>query len=149
MAKKTMITTADMRNTTLNVLGVKLSILSKNYGENSFGVTHQQGEAGMGPPPHSHDWDESFFILKGSVEFFCNGELKLLQTGTLIDVPAGTTHGFTFGPEGGEMLEITGANSQAAQLFTDIDREIPPGPPEFQKVTEVLQRNGVTLQIDN
>jgi hypothetical protein len=30
-------------------------------------------------------------------------------------------------------------------MFTAVDREIPPGPPDIAKVVEVLKKNGVTL----
>jgi hypothetical protein len=30
-------------------------------------------------------------------------------------------------------------------MFTAIDQEIPPGPPDIPKIVEVLERNGVTL----
>jgi hypothetical protein len=33
----------------------------------------------------------------------------------------------------------------AAKMFTEVDREIPPGPPDIPKIVEVLKRNGVTL----
>ncbi len=43
------------------------------------------------------------------------------------------------------MLEITGKGSNASRMFAEIDREIPPGPPDIPKVVEVFERNGVTL----
>ncbi|HBH80349.1 MAG TPA: cupin domain-containing protein, partial [Nitrospira sp.] len=46
---------------------------------------------------------------------------------------------------GGQMLEITGAGALAAQMFTAIDKEISPGPPDVPKLLDVLKRNGVTV----
>jgi hypothetical protein len=46
---------------------------------------------------------------------------------------------------GGQMLEITGQDALAAQMFTAIDNELPAGPPDIGKVLEVLNRNGVTI----
>ena len=65
--------------------------------------------------------------------------------GTLVHVPRGTVHGFSYGSGGGQMLEITGQGATAAQMFTAIDHEIPAGPPDIPKVLEVLKRNGVTV----
>ena len=107
----------------------------------------QQGEEGTGPPPHSHDWDEAFYVLKGEIHFLCDGKDYVCAVGTLVHVPRGTVHGFRYGKGGGQMLEITGAGALAAQMFTAIDREIPPGPPDVPKLLDVLKRNGVTVAV--
>jgi hypothetical protein len=60
-------------------------------------------------------------------------------------MPAGTIHGFRYGAGGGEMLEFTGQGGFATQMFTDINKEIPPGPPDIPKVLAVLKQNGVTV----
>ena len=65
--------------------------------------------------------------------------------GTLVHVPAGTVHGFRYGPGGGEMFELTGQGSMATRMFTALSREIPAGPPDIPKVLEVLKENGVTV----
>lgn len=129
----------------LNVLGMNVTVLASNKETQSYEITLQQGEDGMGPPPHSHDWDESFFVVKGNVEFTCAGKTDLCKPGTLVHIPAGTVHSFCYGPGGGEMLEFTGAGGTATQMFAAVSTEIPPGPPELSKVQEVLRRNGATL----
>lgn len=129
----------------LNVLGTKVTVLASNVATQSYEITLQQGDEGTGPPPHSHDWDESFFILKGSVEFICDGRSKTCTQGTLVHVPAGTVHGFSYGAGGGEMLEFTGQGGNAAQMFTAVNNEVPPGPPDIPKVLEILRKNGVTI----
>ena len=125
----------------------------RNIG-NSIGVQYgdaklrdYQGEEGTGPPPHSHDWDEAFYVLKGEIHFSCAGKDYACTVGTLVHVPRGTVHGFRYGIGGGQMLEITGAGALAAQMFTAIDKEIPPGPPDIPKLLDVLTRNGVTVVV--
>ena len=129
----------------LNVLGTQVTILASNAATHSYGMTLQQGDEGTGPPPHSHDWDESFYVLKGEIQFLCAGQVHLCAPGSLVHVPRGTVHGFRYGRGGGQMLEITGQGSLAAQMFTAIHNEIPAGPPDVPKVLEVLTRNGVTV----
>ncbi|MDP9875752.1 hypothetical protein J2W25_000039 [Variovorax boronicumulans] len=110
--------TPERRETPLNVLGTQVTVLASNASTQSYGVTFQRGDEGTGPPPHSHDWDESFYVLGGEVEFLCDGQ----------------------------MLEITGQDAMAAQMFAAIDREIPVGPaPDIPKLLAVLERNGVTV----
>jgi predicted pyridoxine 5'-phosphate oxidase superfamily flavin-nucleotide-binding protein len=43
------------------------------------------------------------------------------------------------------LLEITGQGALATQMFTTLDKEIPPDPPDVAKIVEVLGRNGVTV----
>lgn len=47
----------------LNVLGTKVTVLASNAATQGYEITLQQGDEGMGPPLHSHDWDESFYVL--------------------------------------------------------------------------------------
>ncbi len=129
----------------LNVGGFDVTVLASKQDTLGQEFTYQVGEKGMGPPPHSHDWDESFFVVKGSVEFSCDGKTELCSAGTLVFVPGGTLHSFQYGPDGGEMLEITGTGSRAAQMFIAIDAESSPGAPDFKKITEVMRANGVTV----
>ena len=129
----------------LNVLGTKVTVLASNAATQSYEITLQQGDEGMGPPLHSHNWDESFYVLKGKVEFSYAGKTIICMPGTLVHVPAGTVHGFRYGAGGGEMLELTGQGGFATQMFTVISKEIPPGPPDIPKVLEVLRQNGVTV----
>jgi len=129
----------------LNVLGTKVTVLAPNKKTQSYEITLQQGDEGMGPPLHSHNWDESFYVLKGQIEFTCSDTIVMCTPGTLVHVPAGTVHGFHYGSGGGQMLEFTGQGGFATQMFADIDKEIPPGPPDIPKVLEVLKQNGVTV----
>lgn len=129
----------------LHVLGTKVTVLASNTATHAYEITLQQGDEGTGPPLHRHNWDESFFVLKGSVEFSYAGQTVLCNPGTLVHVPAETVHGFRYGAGGGEMLEITGQGGLATQMFTALSQEISPGPPDIPKVLEVLMQNGVTV----
>ena len=129
----------------LNVVGTKVTVLASNAATQSYEITLQQGDEGTGPPLHSHNWDESFYVLKGQVEFSCADKTVMCMPGTLVHVPAGTMHGFRYGAGGGEMLELTGQGGFATQMFTAISKEIPPGPPDIPKLLEVVKQYGVTV----
>ena len=129
----------------LKVLGTQVTVLASNGGMHGPGITLQRGAEGCGPPPHRHDWNESFYVLGGQIEFFCDGRKHLCLPGTLVCVPRGTVHGFRYGAGGGRMLEITGADALASQMFTAVHNETPAGPLDIPALLAVLQRNGVTL----
>lgn len=49
----------------------------------------------QGPPPHLHNsYKEAFLIVEGEMEFFVNGEIKVLRAGESIDIPPKTLHTF-------------------------------------------------------
>ena len=129
----------------LNVLGGRVTVLASNTATQGYEITRAQGAQGMGPPPHSHNWDESFYVLAGEVEFTCSGKTVVCVPGTLVHVPAGTAHSFRCLTDGCDMLELTGQGGMATQMFKAVSREIPPGPPEVPKLLEVLKQNGVTV----
>lgn len=45
------------------------------------------------------------------------------------------------------MLEMTGKRSQAVAMFTALDREIPSGPLDVEKVIRVLAAYGVKVHL--
>ena len=50
---------------------------------------------GGGPPPHRHDFEESFTILQGEIEFSFRGEKKVVREGETVNIPANAPHSFT------------------------------------------------------
>ncbi len=146
MKRMPLVVTPQDHAAALNVVGTKVTVLASNAVTQGLEVTLQSGDAGTGPPPHSHDWDEAFYVLQGSVEFLHAGETTHCAAGTLVHLPAGTVHGFRYGPGGGQMLEFTGAGGTATQMFAALDREIPPGPPDVPRLLGLLKENGVTVE---
>ncbi len=144
MYQKEKVITPSNRDTTLNVIGVNVTVLTDSTSQK---ITLQSGVEGAGAPPHSHPWEESFYVIKGMVQFVCNGETTNCHAGTLVNVPAGTVHAFSFGEGGGEMLEVTTSNSKAISMFSALDREIPPGPPDVSKVIEVAGEYDVKFHL--
>lgn len=131
----------------LNVLGINVTVLASNDQTQGYEITLQGGDDGVGPPPHSHTWDESFYVLSGNVEISVEGQAHACEAGTLVHLPAGTVHSYRFGPGGGKMFEITGAGGNATRTFANLNREVPPGPPDVPMLTTLLQSTGVTLAL--
>ncbi len=129
----------------LNIVGEGITILSSNSETSDYELFIQEGPEGSGPLPHSHDWDESFYVLEGSIEFGYNDEKLIAKQGTLVHLPAGNIHWFRFAAGGGKMLSITGQKSNASNFFTALAKEIPSGEPDIDKITSVAARNGVTF----
>ena len=132
----------------LNIVGEGITILTSKSESSGYEIFIQEGPEGSGPPPHSHDWDESFYVIKGSIEFGCDEEQVTATAGTFVHLPAGTVHWFRFNTGGGQMISMTNQKSNAATFFTELANAIPSGQPELDKLKLVADRNGVTFHID-
>lgn len=139
------ITPADYARS-LDVLGEKITVLASKDATQGYEIFLQDGAEGSGPPPHSHDWDETFYVVKGQIEITYDDTTISATSGTLVHVPAGTVHCFRFGAGGGQMISVTSHNSRASKLFADIDKETQAGPPDHAKLAEVAHRNSVTIK---
>ncbi len=69
----------------------------------------------------------------------------LCGAGTLVHIPAGTVHGYRFGAGGGRMLEVSGQGGFATQMFANVSKQVPPGPPDIPRLLDILLQNGVTV----
>ena len=49
---------------------------------------------GGGPPPHRHDFEETFTILEGELEFTFRGVKQTVGSGATINIPANAPHRF-------------------------------------------------------
>ena len=70
----------------------------------------------------------------------------LAPMGTLVHLPAGTTHWFRFGKGGGEMISMT-SREGASQMFADFDREISPESPDVAKLVKLGAPYGLTVTL--
>ena len=120
----------------LNIVGEHVTVLASGEATEGYEIFYQRGPEGSGPPPHSHPWDESFFVTKGQIDFGIGAELMTALPGTLVHLPAGAVHWFRFGKGGGEMLSMT-SRLGASKLFSDMAREISPINPDLEELAKV------------
>ncbi len=128
----------------LKLVGEQITVLASGAQTGSYEIFLQQGPESSGPPPHNHPWDESFYVIKGEIAFGIDGSETTALAGTLVHLPAGTTHWFRFGKGGGEMISMT-SREGASVMFTDLDREISPDKPDLGKLVEVARRHGLAV----
>lgn len=128
----------------LKVVGEQITVLASGAQTGSYEIFLQVGPETSGPPPHNHPWDESFYVIKGEIAFGYDDKETIAGPGTLVHLPAGSTHWFRFGKGGGEMISMT-SREGASHLFTDLDREIAPENPDLGKLLEVGKRHGLEV----
>ena len=128
----------------LNLVGEHITVLASGEATEGYEIFLQRGPEGSGPPPHSHPWDESFFVLNGALEFGIAAESTTAWPGTLVHLPAGTVHWFRFAKGGGEMISMT-SRLGASKMFIDLAREVAPVNPDVQKLADVGARHGLKV----
>ena len=144
MAAKPFVVTPETYAPALEIVGERCTVLASGEATGGYEIFLQRGPEGSGPPPHTHPWDESFYVVAGRIDFGIGGESLTATPGTLVHLPAGTVHWFRFGAGGGEMVSMT-SRLGASKMFEDIAREVSPTDPDLAKLTEVGGRHGLTV----
>src|SRR5262245_30861882 len=128
----------------LDIVGERLTILASGEATQGYEVFLQKGPEGSGPPPHSHPWDESFYVIAGRIDFGIGDETTSAGPGGFVHLPAGTVHWFRFGKGGGEMLSMT-SRLAASRMFADMAREVAPVDPDLGQLAQIAARHGMRL----
>jgi quercetin dioxygenase-like cupin family protein len=94
---------------------------------------------GGGPPPHRHDFEESFTILEGEIEATFRGVKSVVRAGETISIPANAPHSFTNASQKTARLLCICAPAGQEEFFLAIgvpvtSRTTPPPKPD--KATE-------------
>jgi quercetin dioxygenase-like cupin family protein len=127
----------------LQVVGEQILVLASATRTGSYEIFLQSGPVGAGPPPHTHPWDEAFFVIDGQLEVMLDDRTVTLSTGGLVHVPRGTMHRFRFLSAGTKFLSIN-SNRGAAEFFADVDRETG-GSLDLPKLLAVATRHGLAI----
>ena len=61
---------------------------------NRFCLIDMHIPPGGGPPPHRHDFEETFIILEGEIEATFRGAKSVARAGETINIPANAPHQF-------------------------------------------------------
>lgn len=75
---------------------------------------------GGGPPPHRHDFEESFTVLAGEIEATFRGARSVVRTGETVNIPANAPHSFTNAAGQPARLLCTCAPSGQEEFFREI-----------------------------
>jgi len=143
MVSKPFVVTPQDYAAALDLVGEHITVLASGEATGSYEIFLQRGPEASGPPPHSHPWDEAFYVIKGEVSFGIGAQSATASAGTLVHLPAGTVHWFRFG-KGGEMLSMT-SRSGASKMFADLAREVAPANSDLGKLAEVGARHGLKV----
>ena len=102
-------------------------------------------DPGVGIPPHIHTKeDEIFRVIKGQIEIMVDGETTVLNEGDVAFAPKNIPHSWTVvGTEKAKM--ITSAFPAGIEHMFEELAQLPPGPPDFQKLAEICAKQGISF----
>jgi quercetin dioxygenase-like cupin family protein len=91
---------------------------------------------GGGPPPHRHDFEESFTVLEGEIEATFRGEKSTVHTGQTVSIPANAPHCFTNASVVAARLLCICAPAGQEEFFAQVGVTVPTRrstPPQFDQ----------------
>lgn len=127
------------------LLGETLRPMLTNAMGSSIEIFDTRGKPGGGPPPHTHQWEEVYFVLSGEMDVHIDGATTRLGLGGIIHVPAGVPHGYTTVDETHFLTIVTKGN--AAKFFKQAATEIEMNPPDVAGVLRVGAEHGITFLV--
>lgn len=134
----------DNEGTVLNVIGdiQTHKLVGKDTG-NQIVEWVDNVDPGVGIPPHIHaKEDEIFRVIYGEIEIMVDGEVTVLKEGDTAFAPKNIPHAWkVVGTEKARM--ITSAFPAGIEDMFEELAEMPAGPPDFEKVTEICGRYGI------
>lgn len=128
----------------LNVLGMEVKFLCKDKDSHGrFSAMLNTIPKGLGAPPHSHPWDEGYYLLNGKIKFVLNGQCHVLHTGDFAYAPAGTVHSFEGLSDQEGTLLIIDSPSHSSRFFQEINDAIQVLPDDLPKMQGIGERHKV------
>jgi quercetin dioxygenase-like cupin family protein len=97
---------------------------------------------GGGPPPHRHDFEESFTVVEGEIEATFRGKKSVVRTGETVNIPANAPHSFTNASQKSARLLCICSPAGQEELFLAIGvrvatRTAPPPKPDEAEGAEM------------
>ncbi len=133
----------------LRVVGDQVTpAIDAELGARNFEVFDVTGPESSGPPPHSHPWDEGYYVLDGRlavVDWTAGLEQpseQVLETGGSAFIPAGTTHSFQVRSERCRFMIVTTVG--AHDFFSDTEQTLQGNTEDLDTLISVARRNGLS-----
>jgi quercetin dioxygenase-like cupin family protein len=136
----------DGEGNVLNVLGdIQTHKLVGSDTDNQIVEWVDDVEPGVGIPPHIHTKeDEIFRVIEGQIEIMVDGKTTVLKAGDTAFAPKNIPHAWTVvGTEKAKM--ITSAFPAGIEMMFKELADLPPGPPDFEKVAEICGNHGISF----
>jgi len=130
----------------LHVLGTEVRFLCEAQATRGvWSLMEVSLPAGSGPPPHTHSWDEAYFVTAGEVEFTLGTDKFTAVAGDFIFAPGETPHGFSGKSSTPARVLIFDAPAHAGAFFRRVDAEVESLPRDLPKVLDIGKSTGINF----
>ena len=113
----------------------RLTVLASGTQTGSYELFRQVGPEGSGPPPHTHPWDESFYVITARSCSASTTTKRAPCRARSYTCPRERNTGS--GSARWRRNALDHIREAASRLFIDLDREISPDEPDFAKLVEI------------
>ncbi|MDP9087419.1 MAG: cupin domain-containing protein [Pseudomonadota bacterium] len=96
-----------------------------------------------GPPPHTHPWDEAYYVLEGDVLFTVGEKCFTATAGDFVYTPRLMLHGFRGASQSPARVLILDAPAHAGAFFRRIDQEVRELPRDLPKMLQIGESTGI------
>jgi len=128
---------------TIKALGSEITFLFREPG--AWSLTHVSAPRDVGAPPHDHDFDESYYVLSGSLWLMVAGKEVVLGAGEFIHIPGGTVHGFKGTSDAPTQILILQSPGDAEEFFRACAREIKKIPADLARMPKLAAQHGIRV----
>jgi len=128
---------------TIKALGSEIKFLCRQPG--AWSLTQVSAPRDVGATPHDHDFDESYYVLSGSLWLMVAGKEVVLGAGEFIHIPGGTVHGFKGTSDVPTQILILQSPGDAEDFFRACAREIKQIPADLARMPELGARYGIRM----
>lgn len=133
------------QGTRLQVMQDTLRVLSRGAQTNTaYEMFELVGPLHSGPPPHSHPWSETYYVLDGLVEVLVGDETVQAVPGTCVTIPGGTIHTYRIGSDTARFL-VTTSTTAASAFFEALHQALAQEPGALDEAVAIAARHQVTL----
>jgi quercetin dioxygenase-like cupin family protein len=95
---------------------------------------------GGGPPPHRHDFEETFLLLEGEIEATFRGKKRVIKAGETVHIPANAPHRFHNGSASAVRMLCICAPAGQEKFFAEVGVTVASRtttPPKLDPVAQV------------
>lgn len=133
------------QGTQLRVMGDTLRILSRGeQTDAAYEMFELTGPLNSGPPPHTHPWSETYYVLEGMVDVLVGKDTVQSIPGTCVTIPGGTIHTYQIRSETARFL-VTTSTTAASDFFQELHQSFMQGTCALEEVIAIAARHHVTL----
>jgi quercetin dioxygenase-like cupin family protein len=128
----------------LHVLGTEVRFLCEGRDTKSaWSLMEVTLPRDSGPPPHSHLWDEAYFVTEGDVQFIVGDQSFTATAGDFVYTPGSVVHGFRGASQRPARVLILDAPAHAGAFFKRVDKEVKELPRDLHKVIDIGKNTGI------